>query len=442
MHLTFILPAVGHKPGGATYPKTWIMEPLSIAVLSRLTPPDWGRTFFDDRLGEIDFDRETDAVCISVECYTAKRSYQIAEEYRKRGRLVIMGGFQASLAPEEVALHADAVIDGQAENVWGEVLSDLKAGTLKRLYRSDEPVDLAGKFPDRSIFGGRDYGILSLVETSRGCRFHCEFCSITVFFRQTYRARPIEDVVREIRGLKKKNLFFVDDNLAMDVPRLKELCLALKPLKKRWIAQLSIHTAQDRELLRLMRDSGCAGVLIGFESLQKTTLRQMGKSVNEEADMVRSIRNLREFGISIYATFVFGYDDDTPETFEKTLRFAIENKFFFAAFNHLVPFPGTQLFERLKQEGRLLDEHWWLDEKFVFGDVVFRPAHFTPEELAGYCQTYRRKFYSFSSILRRGLDPRANCRGLFKALLYFISNFSQSLEVGRRRGLPFGDPEE
>ena len=380
MHLTFILPAVGHKPCGATYPKTWIMEPLSIAMLSRLTPSDWGRTFFDDRLGEIDFDRETDAVCISVECYTAKRSYQIAEEYRKRGRLIIMGGFQASLAPEEVALHADAVIDGQAENVWGEVLSDLKAGTLKKVYRSDEPVDLAGKFPDRSIF--------------------------------------------------------------MDVPRLKELCLALMPLKKRWIAQLSIHTAQDRELLRLMRDSGCAGVLIGFESLQKTTLRQMGKSVNEEADMVRSIRNLREFGISIYATFVFGYDDDTPETFEKTLRFAIENKFFFAAFNHLVPFPGTQLFERLKQEGRLLDEHWWLDEKFVFGDVVFRPAHFTPEELAGYCQTYRRKFYSFSSILRRGLDPRANCRGLFKALLYFISNFSQSLEVGRRRGLPFGDPEE
>ena len=247
-------------------------------------------------------------------------------------------------------------------------------------------------------------------------------------------------MVREIRGLKKKNLFFVDDNLAMDVPRMKELCRALMPLKKRWIAQLSIHTAQDRELLALMRDSGCAGVLIGFESLQKTTLRQMGKSVNEEADMKRSIRNLREYGISIYATFVFGYDDDTPETFEKTLRFAIENKFFFAAFNHLVPFPGTTLFERLKQEGRLLSEHWWLDERFVFGDVVFRPAHFTPEELAAHCQMYRRKFYSFSSICRRGLDPRANCRGLFKTLLYYISNFSQSLEVGRRRGLPFGDP--
>ena len=201
MHLTFILPAVGRKPGGATYPKTWIMEPLSIAVLSRLTPPDWGRTFFDDRLGEIDFDAETDAVCISVECYTAKRSYQIAAEYHRRGRPVIMGGFQASLAPEEVALHADAVIDGQAENVWAEVLSDLKAGTLKKRYFSDQPVDLAGRFPDRSIFGDRDYGILSLVETSRGCRFHCEFCSITKFFRQTYRARPIGDVVEEMRGL-------------------------------------------------------------------------------------------------------------------------------------------------------------------------------------------------------------------------------------------------
>ena len=438
MHITFIQPAIGRKRDGSSYPKTWIMEPLSVAMLSSLTPPTWQRAFFDDRLGEVDTSIMTDLVCISTECYTARRAYQIADAFRKRGVKVAMGGMHATLMPDEVAQHADAVCIGEAENYWLGFLNDAQCGTLKPRYASDSPVDPAGRFCDRSIFGNRNYGPLALLETSRGCRFTCEFCSITKFFRQTYTPRPVADVVREAASINKKFLFFVDDNLAMDIGRLKELCRALAPLRKTWIAQLSIHTAHDDELLRLMRDSGCAGVLIGFESLNSDTLQHMGKRVNSNTDFSCAIERLRAYGISIYATFVFGYDDDDEQTFATTLAFAREHRFFFTAFNHLVPFPGTDVYARLQREGRLLSERWWLEPSFTFGDVVFTPRHFSATRLTDLCQQYRKKFYSLPSIFARGMDLRANASSLTKMFWFFATNFSLQREIFRRRNLPLG----
>ena len=230
-----------------------------------------------------------------------------------------------------------------------------------------------------------------------------------------------------------------DGSWDMDVPRLKELCRRMEPTRKRWVGQLSIHSAKDDELLALMARSGCAGVLIGFESLDATTLAAMGKRVNTaNSDYAAAIENLRRHHLSIYATFVFGYDGDTHETFRRTYDFAMESRFFFAAFNHLVPFPGTDVYARFVREGRMLHEKWWLDKSVHFGDVVFRPRNFTPDELAATCEKYRLKFYSLPSILKRGMDFRANTHGLLKALYFFASNLTQEKEVLRRKGLPNG----
>ena len=437
MTILFIQPAVGHKGGNAVYPKTWIMEPLALAVLSALTPKGIDRLFMDDRLNEVDYTVETDVVAMPVECYTAARSYEIADRFRAKGVTVLLGGFHTTLNPEEAAAHADAILCGDAETVWTEVLNDLRSHSLKRRY-----VGCGGKFcplPDRTLYQGRPYGMINLVETSRGCAFACEFCSVTKFFNRRYTPRPLDEVMTEVRSLKKDIVFFVDDNLAMDVPRLKELCQRMIPLKKHWVGQLSIHTAQDEELLDLMEKSGCAGVLIGFESLDAATLSAMGKRVNAaNADYARAIANLRRYHLSIYATFVFGYDNDTEETFSRTYDFAMESRFFFAAFNHLVPFPGTDVHARFVREGRMLHEKWWLDSSVHFGDVVFRPKHFTPEGLAAMCEAYRLKFYSLPSILKRGMDIMANAHGLRKAIYFFISNFTQEREVLRRMGLPNG----
>lgn len=437
MRILFIQPAVGHKGPGATYPKTWIMEPLALAVLSALTPRRIERIFMDDRLGEVDFSVEADLVAMSVECYTARRSYEIASRFRAKGAKVVLGGFHVKLAPEEASSYADAIILGDGETTWPQLLDDFEAGSLKSAY-----VGKGGSFcplPDRSLYAGRNYGYLNLVETSRGCSFDCEFCSVTKFFGRRYTPRPLGEVMNEVRSLSKDIVFFVDDNLAMDVERMKELCRLMIPVKKRWVGQLSIHSAGDDELLSLMAKSGCAGVLIGFESLDAETLSAMGKRVNEmNCDYRAAVENLRRHHLSIYATFVFGYDHDTEETFERTMRFAMESRFFFAAFNHLVPFPGTDVYSRFLSEGRLLHEKWWLDNSVRFGDVVFRPKNFTPEALAEKCREYRLKFYSVGSIFRRAADFRANLHGLRKAIVYFASNFTQEREVMRRHGLPFG----
>ena len=439
MRLTLIQPAVGRKPDGTPYPSSWRMEPLGIATLSGLTPRGIERVFHDDRVEPIPFERPTDLVCITVETYTARRAYQIAARYRARGVPVVLGGFHPTLVPDEAAAHADAIVIGEAEGVWAAVLADAAAGNLQARYAATRRPDLAALAPDRSIFGRRDYGQVTLVETSRGCRFDCEFCTICRFYRQACVERPVGEVAAEVRSAAKP-VFFVDDNLGVDPERLRRLCEALLPVGRPWVGQCSLHVGRDPALLRLMRRCGCEGVLIGFESLDPGNLAAMGKRVNlSAAGYAGAIRAFREAGLSIYATFLFGYDGDTPESFRRVFDFALEHRFFFAAFNHLVPFPGTPLYDRLLAEGRLLSPQWWLDPGVRFGDVVFRPAQMPAAELGRLCELHRRRFYALPSVIRRAMDLRANCRTPLKSLVYFAQNLLHRREVARRHALPFGE---
>ena len=438
MKITLIQPAMGRE--SEAFVESWKMEPLSMAVLAGLTPSRHEVTFFDDRVEAVDLERPADLVAISTETYTARRAYQLARAFRQRGAKVVLGGYHATLVPDEVKGFADAVVIGEAEAVWERVLADAEAGHLQPEYRAEGRPQVYRVSPDRSIFRGKRYMPLTLVETGRGCNFVCDFCSVTSYFRQQVRWRPADEVVAEIASTGRRRVFLVDDNLTTDFARAKELFRALTPLKIHWLSQATINTGTDEELCRLMQKSGCAGILIGFESLNEDTLRGMKKQFNQGASKFRdSLSRLRDHGLKIYATFVFGYDTDTPDLFERTLDFAMEQKFFVTAFNHLQPFPGTPLYARMQAEGRLLYPRWWLEPSYRFGQVVFRPRGMEPDELYQRLRDTRARFFSWSSILRRATDLKANCRDPRAAWYHFAVNAILKKELNEKWATPLGD---
>lgn len=375
MRLTLVQPAIGHRVG-ESYIRSWQMEPLPIATLAGLTPSDITLSFYDDRMEAVAYDTPTDAVAIPVETYTARRAYQIASEYRRRGVPVILGGFHPSLMPDEAQRYGDAIVIGEAEGVWAELIDDLRYGTLKTRYESIRG-ELGQIRVDRRLFRGKRYLPIGLVETGRGCRFPCEFCAIQTFFGRTHRARPAEDVVAELSSLRheKKLFFFVDDNFAGDVKAGKALLPELAKLNLRWITQLSINAAHDEEFVALLARGGCRGVLIGFESLDAANLRTMKKGFNlMKGGYGAALDNLRRHGIAVYGTFVFGYENDDVDSFDHAVDFALREDMYIAAFNHLTPFPATPLYDRLKLEGRLKFESWWLDSSYRYNDLPYHPG--------------------------------------------------------------------
>jgi radical SAM superfamily enzyme YgiQ (UPF0313 family) len=441
MKLTLVHPCIGRRQG-QPYIRTWQMEPLAPATLAGLTPRDRDTQirFYDDRTERIPFDEPTDLVALSVETYTARRSYQIASEFRRRGVPVVMGGFHPTLVPDEASEYAEAIVVGEAEGVWPQVIEDFRNGRLQRVYRQARRPSLGGLRVDRSIFAGKRYLPVGLVEAGRGCHFRCEFCAVQSYFSNTQTRRPIEDILDEVRQIRKPLIFFVDDNITSNMDQAKEFFRRLIPLKIRWVSQASINAAHDEEFLRLIKASGCQGLLIGFETLNPENLRTMRKSFNMMAGGYdRALENLKRHGIRLYVTFILGYDDDNGDTLEKTLAFAERHRFYIVAFNHLTPFPGTPLYERLTQEGRLLYDKWWLDPAYRYGMVPFAPRGMTAEQVEGRCIEARQRFYSVRSIFQRSLDFDVNCRSWFMWTNFFSINLLFRSEVLQRKGFPLGD---
>lgn len=418
---------------------SWQLMPLTLATLAGLTPPGVELEALDDRMERIDYDAPRDLVGISVKTFTARRAYQIAGEFRKRGVRVILGGHHPTLMPDEALQYADSILTGEAEGVWPLVFEDLKRGRLEKIYHQPQTQTFENVKVDRSIFNGKKYLPIAMVETTRGCPFACNFCSVTTFFGRSFRHRPPEEVVKEIEGIGKKFVFLVDDNIVADRTAAKALFRAMVPLKIRWVSQASLTMIKDRELMRLMRESGCVGVLTGIESINPVNLKQIHKSWNTVGiGYHEALKIARDHGIAIVGSFILGMDEDKPESLDQLLEFAIREKFFAVLFNLLTPYPGTQLYGQFLAEKRLTRPQWWLDPDYRYGSAVFKPKNLSADELEqGRLRLYQ-KFYSPSSIWKRLWEPKANLKDLRNAFTFLLMNLPANKEEKMRFGQVLG----
>nr|MBA3534429.1 radical SAM protein [Ardenticatenales bacterium] len=331
---------------------------------------------------------------------------------------------------------------GDAEGQWEQVIEDARRGALQRLYRQPGQPSLQGLRFDRRIFAGKPYRPVAPVQYGRGCRFACDFCSIHAFYGFSLRQRPVAEVVAEIEALGRRFILLVDDNLFVDLPRAEELFRALIPLNIRWGCQVSIDVARDEALLALMARSGCVAALIGFESLDEENLRQMKKGWNlKHGDYATAIRRFQAEGIMIYGSFIFGYDHDGPDVFDRIVEFALDSRLFLVNFSALTPTPGSRLYDRLRAEGRLRYERWWLDPTYRYGEATYHPARMSAEELTEGCLRARQAFYGYGSIARRALEPRTNCRSLAHLAVFLGANMISRRELQSKLGRALGSAE-
>jgi radical SAM superfamily enzyme YgiQ (UPF0313 family) len=444
MRITFIMPNIGRQDH-SLYIDEARMEPLSLGVLAGLTPPDVECVLYDDRMEEIPFDEPTDLVAISIEIYAARRAYEIAAEYRARGVPVILGGAHTTLYPEEGVPHADSIYVGDGETRWAEVVEDARRGRLKPRY--DAAVGVAqtgGALPRRDLFAGKGYLPLTLMQFSRGCRFACDFCAVSAYFKKTQYIRPTQEVLDEIAGQDRRFIFFVDDNFLSNHEAAKAFLRALIPMRIRWVSQASLDMTNDIELMELLAESGCMGHVVGFESISPESIKLMKKAPNllgkRAWDRYQSqVEIMRKYHLQTWATFTFGHDFDTIESILETHEFAMRNKFCFAAYNILMPYPGTPLYARLEREGRLLyDGKWWLHPEYRFNQATFVPKNMTPDELTDVIWTCRDKWNSPGSIFSRMWDFKTHMSSPRRLFTYLAYNPLYAKESYKKQGMLFG----
>lgn len=438
MRIALINPGLGIR-GSQTYRSLATIEPLALCVLAGLTPDDIETRAFDDRFEALPFDQDWDLVAITIQTSAARRAYEIADAFRNRQIPVVLGGFHPTLCPDEAAEHADAVALGEAEAIWPQIVEDASQGKLKSRYQSvSRPAEIRGQ-PDRSILAGKRYLPISPIEFSRGCSHNCDFCSARSFYGKGVRYRQVDDVLADIAACKRRLIFFTDDNLFADQEKAKSLLQAITPLRLRWICQASIEFVDNPELLDLMVASGCQCVMLGLESIHAANLIQMGKGWTIPHNNERALASLRRHGIAVYASFVFGYDEDAPSAFSATREFIQRHKFFLVNCNHLQPYPGTRLYDRLKQKGRLIYDRWWLDPGYRFGQTAFYPQGMSADELTNGCSTLRRQVHGPRGVASRLLNVRANACSPHRALLFLAANLVSRQDIMRKHNLQLGN---
>jgi radical SAM superfamily enzyme YgiQ (UPF0313 family) len=401
--------------------KGLMMPQLALYILEGLTPQGHEVKIIEEEAEHIDLEQECDLVGISCMTANAPRAYELCLEFKKRGKTVILGGVHPTILPDEALQYADCVVVGEAEGVWETLLKDFQDNNLKRKYHIPRP-DLGKYVPkDFSKIIKKISFHLVPIMTSRGCPYDCDFCCVTNLFGKKIRHIPVENVVRDIKESGAKNFMFLDDNIIGNPKYAKELFRAIKPLKVKWVGQASVSLlVNDSELMQLAAESGCKALFFGIESVSEEQLKSMRKAIKEIENLENAFKKIKKAGILIHASMVFGFDSDTKETFNETVRFLVKNKISSVSFNVLTPYPGTRIYENLKKENRLITDDW---RYYDHNTVVFKPTNMTPYELQIGKVNARKQFYTISSVLKRLSG------NLYSPVIFFAINYGNMKQV-------------
>jgi len=422
MKILLILSHLGTKHGLFNeYVYTSFYPSLTLEQLISITPEKYEVDCVDERWENIDFDWDGSLVGISTQTPSAQYAYRVADEFRRRGKTVVLGGYHPSALPEEAKRHADAVVIGEAELSWPQLLRDFEKGKMKPFYKtiSVDPKKIPS--PKRIPKYFRN---IEMIQASRGCPYGCKYCAGRNVEGSFFRPRPIENVIEEIKSIRSNYLFFADSSLTINPEYSKKLFNKMKGLNKKFSCYGNINVlSRDNELLALASEAGCEQWHIGFESISQKTLRNMGKNTNKVEGYASGVKKIKDYGMMILGLFMFGFDTDKPDVFKTTLNTINSWDLDRAAFAILTPFPGTELFNELEREGRILTKDW---SKYNLRNVVFKPKNFSVEQLLNGRNSLAKEYYSFSNVFRRSFqDKNLNFNRLIKKTAgdYLLNRF-------------------
>ena len=375
--------------------------PLTLVTLAALVPKELKAEIelLDEGIQKPDYDNKFyDIVGISCVTSSANRAYELAEYWRKRGALVVLGGAHPTLMPDEAGQHADAVVIGLAEETWPQLLRDFQNGVLQKRYQRQYAGELSSPIPRRDLYPRFGYLPIPTIIANSGCHNHCFYCVVNQSNYSRCVVRPIAEVIEEIKSLHTRRIMFLDPNMMSDREYAKSLLQALIPLKLSWMAPVSCDVVHDRELFELIVRSGCDGALIGFESFSQASLNRSGKKFNQVGQYKEIVSQLHAYGVAVLGCFVLGFDDDTPETLAHMAEVVYDINVDLPRYALLTPFPGSSLFTHLKNEGRLLTEDWsYYDSQHA----VFQPKHMSALQLQQVFSDTVQQSYSYRHIIHR-----------------------------------------
>jgi radical SAM superfamily enzyme YgiQ (UPF0313 family) len=408
MNILLIFPRIEH--GATTYYNkgNWSSiifgyPIITLPHIAAITPKKHNVRIINENYENINFDYNVDLIGITTYTMTAPRVYEIADEFRSRGKKVVLGGYHATALPEEAIKHADSLILGMAESNWPELLDDFEKGKMKQIYPRNTNFDMADIPPLRRDLI-RHNPLMGAVQSTRGCSNKCEFCAIASFCHHGVKQRPIKNVIEEIKHMPNKIFVFHDPHLTINRKYAQEIFKEMikNKIRKSWVANGTVNVLGkvDEEFLSLAYKSGCVEWFVGFESFSQSALNGIKKTHNVVEDFKKMIKRIHSYGMTVQGGIIFGFDEDTPEVFDTTLDKMNELDIDVVEINILTPYPGTPLFDRMEKDGRIITKDW---SKYNQIDVVFEPKNMTVEELSNGARKVAKEFYSIKNIIVRNI---------------------------------------